>query len=224
MDIKVLVCDDDPKFRGLISDIVKKEGYHPIEAENGRQALDIFFKVDGIDLVILDVMMPVLDGWEALEELREYSDVPVIMLTALDDEHHEVSGLTKGANDYIGKPFGYKVFVARMDALLRNRKKELSETIEAGELTIEQPAHRVCVGGDDIELTRREYDLLMYLYRNNGRILTREQILNAIWGYEYDKDIRTIDTHIKTLRAKLGRCGEYIMTARGVGYMFEAKE
>lgn len=224
MDIKVLVCDDDPVMRGLVCDIIKKEGYVPVEADNGQKALDVFFESGDVDLVILDVMIPLLDGWETLEELRAYSDVPVIMLTALGDEQHEISGLKKGADEYVAKPFSYKVFVARMNTLLRKKKKQLLETIIIGELKIEQESHKVFVCEKEAELSRKEYELLVYLYRNKSRIVTREQILSAVWGYDYDRDIRTIDTHIKTLRAKLAHCGEYIKTARGIGYILEVPQ
>lgn len=224
MDIKVLVCDDDPVFRDLVCDIVKKEGYIPVEAEDGQQALDIFFASEDIDLVILDVMMPGLDGWETLKEIRDYSDIPVIMLTALGDERHEITGLKKGADEYISKPFSYMIFVARMNALLRKRKKDLLQTIIAGELIIEGMSHRVLVSGKEAHLSHKEYELLSYLYKNKNRIVTREQIICSVWGYDYEKDIRTVDTHIKTLRAKLGHCcGGYIKTARGTGYIFEVE-
>lgn len=221
MDIKILIVDDDSIFRELVCDIIKKEGYIPVEACDGQQALDIFFRSNDIELLILDVMMPIYDGWEVLKEIREHSDVPVIMLTALGDERHEVLGLKKGANDYISKPFSYEVFVARLNALLRKLKKERLDEIKIGEIRINQATHRVSVCDTEIELNRKEYSLLIYLIENKNRVLTREQILSNIWGYDFEGDIRTIDTHIKTLRAKLLSCGEYIKTVRGSGYMFE---
>lgn len=221
MDIKILVADDDPVFRELVCDIIKKEGYVPVEACNGQQAIDIFFGTQDIDLLILDVMMPLYDGWEVLKEIREHSEVPVMMLTALGDEKHEVLGLKKGADDYIAKPFSYELFVARLNTLLRKLKNERLTEITIGEIVVNQATHKVTVYDTEIELNRKEYGLLIYFTKNCNRVLTREQILCSIWGYDFEGDIRTIDTHIKTLRAKLGDCGEYIRTIRGSGYMFE---
>ncbi len=221
MDIKILVADDDPIFRELVCDIVKKEGYNPIQASDGQQTLDIFFSSNDIDLLILDVMMPEYDGWEVLKEIREHADVPVMMLTALGDEKHEVLGLKKGADDYIAKPFSYEIFVARLNTLLRKLKKERLIEMSIGEISINQEAHRVLVCDMEVELNRKEYSLLLYFIKNIHRVLTREQILCSIWGYDFEGDIRTIDTHIKTLRAKLSKCGQYIKTVRGSGYMFE---
>ena len=221
MDIKILVADDDPVFRELVCDIVKKQGFIPVEASDGLQAADIFFASNDIDLIVLDVMMPKQDGWAVLKEIRAYSEVPVIMLTALDDQYHEVLGLKKGADDYIAKPFSYEVFVARLQALLRKLKKERQEVLTVGDIQIDQAAHKVLIHGTEITLDRKEYYLLIYLVRNKNCIVTREQILSSVWGYAFEGDIRTIDTHIKTLRAKLADCGDYIKTARGVGYFFE---
>jgi two-component system, OmpR family, response regulator ResD len=221
MDIKVLVADDDLVLRSLVCDIIKKQGYIPIEAADGRQAVNIFFAAQDIDLIILDVMMPQQDGWAVLKEIREYADVPIIMLTALDDRQHEVMGLKKGADDYIAKPFSYEVFVARLNALLRKVKKERMEIIVAGDIQVDQMTHHVFIKGIETVLDRKEYYLLIFLLKNRKCILTREQILATVWGFDFDGDIRTIDTHIKTLRSKLGSCGEYIKTARGVGYFFE---
>ena len=224
MEIRILVADDDPIFRELVSDIIKKEGYQSIEASDGEQAINIFFGSNKIDLVILDVMMPVYDGWEVLKEIRERSDVPIIMLTALGDERHEVSGLEQGADDYIAKPFSYEIFVARINGILRKLKKNHQAMQTVGEIGIYQATHRVLVRDQEIELNRKEYNLLLYLVENENRILLREQVLNRIWGYDFDGDIRTIDTHIKTLRAKLGACGSYIKTVRGTGYLFEVHQ
>ncbi|MEI6530738.1 MAG: response regulator transcription factor [bacterium] len=224
MEIKILVADDDPVFRELVCDIIRKEGYIPVEASDGLQALDIFFASNDIDLLILDVMMPAYDGWKVLKEIREYSDVPIIMLTALGEERHEVLGFKKGADDYIAKPFSYEVFVARLNTLLRKLKKERLALIKVGRLTINQATRKVTVCDSEVELNRKEYSLLLYLLKNRNKVLTREQILCSIWGYDFDGDIRTIDTHVKTLRAKLLGCGEYIKTARGIGYMLEVEE
>ena len=223
-DIKILVADDDPVLRELVCDIIKKQGYKPVEAANGQQALDIFFGSKGIELLILDVMMPVYDGWEVLKEIREHSEVPVIMLTALGDEKHEVLGLKKGADDYIAKPFSYEVFVARLNTFLRKLKRERLAELIIGDLVINQSAYSVTAGGREVILNRKEYNLLLYLIKNSNRVLTREQILSSIWGYDFEGDIRTIDTNIKTLRAKLFDCGKYIKTVRGSGYMLKVDE
>ncbi|MCD1261250.1 response regulator transcription factor [Paenibacillus athensensis] len=222
MEIRILVVDDDTPMRNLVCDIVRKEGYIAIEAHDGQQALEKFYADQEIQLVILDVMMPVYDGWEVLRDIREGSDVPVMMLTALGDEHHEVVGLRHGADEYIAKPFSYKVFVARLNTLLRKVKKERGEELTLGGLTIRQSARQALVHLAEIELNHKEYNLLLYLALNAGRVLTREQILNHVWGYAFTGDERTIDTHIKTLRAKLDACGPYIKTIRGSGYMLQA--
>lgn len=221
MEIKILVADDDEVFRELVCDIIKKEGYVPIEACNGQEAVDIFFQCNDIDLIILDVMMPVCDGWEVLNSVREYSEVPIIMLTALGDERHEVLGLKKGADEYISKPFSYEIFLARLNTILRKVKKNRNEELIVGEIKINQGTHRVSIGDLEVDLNRKEYRLLIYFIKNKGRVLNREQILNSVWGYDFEGDIRTIDTHVKTLRAKLSKCGECIKTVRGSGYMFE---
>lgn len=221
MDIKILVADDDKVFRELVCDIIRKEGFFPVEAGDGQQAIEIFFGSKDIDLIILDVMMPLYDGWEVLKEIREHSDVPVIMLTALGDEKHEVFGFKKGADDYIAKPFSYEIFIARLNSLLRKLKNERLSEIIIGDIIINQGTHKVTACSLEIELNRKEYNLLIYFIKNRDRILTREQILCSIWGYDFEGDIRTIDTHIKTLRQKLSACGDYIKTVRGSGYMFE---
>lgn len=221
MEIKILIAEDDQIFRELVCDIIRKEGYIPIEACNGKEAIDVFFNLKDIDIIILDVMMPVYDGWEVLKEIREHSDIPVIMLTALGDEKHEVLGLNKGADDYISKPFSYEVFIARINNIVRKLKKEHFKDLIMGKIKINQETHKVSVDNLDVELNNKEYSLLTYFLKNCNRVLTREQILCNIWGYDFDGDIRTIDTHIKTLRAKLSNCGNYIKTVRGSGYMFE---
>lgn len=221
MEIKILVAEDDQIFRELVCDIIRKEGYIPIEACDGKEAIDVFFNLKDIDIIILDVMMPVYDGWEVLKEIREHSDIPVIMLTALGDEKHEVLGLNKGADDYIAKPFSYEVFIARINNMVRKLKKEHFKDLIMGKIKINQETHKVSADNLDVELNNKEYGLLIYFSKNCNRVLTREQILCNIWGYDFDGDIRTIDTHIKTLRAKLSNCGNYIKTVRGSGYMFE---
>ncbi|AOR23794.1 response regulator transcription factor [Clostridium taeniosporum] len=224
MDIKILIAEDDVVFRELICDIVRKEGYTPIEACDGKEAIDIFFGLNDIDLLILDIMMPIYDGIEVLKEIREKSDVPVIILTALDDEKNEVFGLEKGADDYIAKPFSYKVFTARLNKIVRKLNKEKVNEIVTGNIRINQEKHKVIANNLQVKLNNKEYSLLTYFIKNSERILSRDQILNKVWGYDFCGDIRTVDTHIKTLRAKLLECGKYIKTVRGSGYMFEGKD
>lgn len=224
MGIKILIAEDDDIFRDLVCDIAKNEGYIVVEACNGKEAIDIFFSSNDIDLVILDIMMPIYDGWEVLKEIREYSDVPVIMLTALGDEKHEVLGLKKGADDYITKPFSYEVFIARLNNIVKKIKKECSNEIIAGKIKIEQETHKVTVDNLDVKLNPKEYNLLNYFVKNINAVLTRDQILNKVWGYDFEGDIRTIDTHIKTLRSKLLNQGNCIKTIRGSGYMFEVEK
>jgi len=224
MNITILVADDDELMRDLVCDIIRKEGYSVVAASDGQQALDIFFGSNNIDLIILDVMMPAINGWDVLKEIREHSEVPIIMLTALGDIEHEVLGFKKGADDYISKPFSYEVIVARINALLRKLKKERLSTINCGPLEINQETMRVTIDNCDAGLNRKEFSLLIYFLRNKNRVLTRDQILNSVWGYDFDGDIRTIDTHVKTLRAKLLEGGKYIKTVRGTGYMFEVNE
>lgn len=190
----------------------------------GKKLLICFFNNNDIDLVILDVMMPVYDGWEVLKEIREKSEVPIIMLTALGDEKHEVLGLKKGADDYIGKPFSYEIFVARLNNIVKKVKKRFSDEIAVGNLRIYQRTHKVVIDDEEIKLNPKEYNLLLYLVGNANTVLSREQILDKVWGYNFDGDIRTIDTHIKTLRAKLSEQGDWIKTIRGSGYMFEVEK
>jgi len=223
MDIKILIAEDDSIFRDLVCDIVRKEGYISVEATDGKEAIDIFFGSKDIDLIILDVMMPIYDGWEVLKEIREHSDVPVIMLTALGDEKNEIFGLKEGADDYIAKPFSYEIFIARLNSLVKKIKKQQFSEIIAGKIKINPVTHKVIVNDLEVDLNRKEYSLLTYFVTNDNRVLTREQILDKVWGYDFDGDIRTIDTHIKTLRAKLLTYGNYIKTVRGSGYMFEVQ-
>lgn len=221
MDLKVMVADDDAIMRTLVCDILRKEKYIPLEAKDGQEALDIFFKHPDIDLIILDVMMPKYDGWEVLKEIRTHSEVPILMLTALADEKYEIKGLQKGADDYIAKPFSYEKLIARIDTLLRKVKIERSAEIVISNLTINQSAQLVHLSGIEIELSRKEYQLLLFFIRNSKQVIDREQLLNNIWGFDFDGDPRTVDTHIKTLRCKLKSCGEWITTVRGIGYRFE---
>jgi DNA-binding response OmpR family regulator len=221
MEIKILVAEDDPIFRQLIDDILTQKGYSVVGAANGKEALEKFFSVTDIALCILDVMMPIYDGWQVLEEIRLHSEVPVLMLTALADEKNEVRGLSSGADDYIGKPFSYPIFIARIEALLRKVRKKKTEGIKSGEITIEQGTHQVWSGDQEIKLNHKEYSLLIFLVKNQGIVLGRETILNHVWGYNFEGDIRTIDAHIKMLRNKLGDSSDYIKTVRGTGYLFE---
>ncbi len=221
MPVRVLVADDDPALRALICDIVRQQGYDPIEAADGKQAIDRFFSGAEPGLVILDVMMPVYDGWDVLKEIRAQSDVPVMMLTALDDEQSEVTGLKHGADDYLAKPFRYAVFVARLHALLRRTNREQNGTQRFGMLAIEPEKRRVTVGENEVILSNKEFLLLSLLTQNQGVVFSREKLLNKIWGFDFDGDERTVDTHIKTLRQKLLSCGEMIQTVRGAGYRFE---
>lgn len=224
MVINILVADDDAVLRQLISDIIKKQGYNPIEASNGKEAMEIFFSSINISLCILDVMMPIYDGWQVLEEIRERSDVPILMLTALSDERDEIKGLIGGADDYISKPFSYPILIARIESLLRKIKKQEKQIIELGKLIVNMETHSVLVDNKSIELNNKEFKLLNYLILNKGVVLSREKILEHIWGYDFDGDIRTIDAHIKMLRSKLQSCGKYIKTIRGTGYGFEVVE
>ncbi len=221
--IKILVVDDESRMRKLVRDFLVKKDYQVVEAADGQEALDIFYEQNDISLVILDVMMPKLDGKEVLKEIREYSKVPVIMLTAKGDERDELSGFELGADEYISKPFSPKILVARVDALLR-RSNLISEEekIEMGGIVLDKAAHKVSVDGTDIELSFKEFELLSYFMENQGIALSREKILNHVWNYDYFGDARTIDTHVKKLRSKMGKKGDLIKTIWGMGYKFEA--
>lgn len=218
---KILIADDEAVLRDLLQDILENEGYEVLTAQDGEEALELYFNTKDIDLIILDVLMPNVDGWKVLEEIREHSNVPIIMLTALGDSKNEIEGLKGGADDYVGKPFSYEVLIARVNAQFRRNNMEQTERLEMGEIVVDQQKHRVFVNGHLIQLNNKEYHLLLYLLRNRGIVLNREQIVNAIWGYDYEGSERTVDTHVKMLRAKLGMCGNYIKTMRGLGYCFE---
>lgn len=218
--MKILVADDDAALRRLISDILRKQGYEVCLAEDGDSAVNQFMKAKDISLVILDVMMPKRDGWDVLETIRSFSEVPVLMLTALGDEHHEIKGLTHGADDYIAKPFSYEVFIARVNALLRKTLKEQKQELRAGCIRVDQQLHNVYVNDESVILNNKEYRLLCYFIKNEGIVLTRDQLLENVWGFDFDGDVRTVDTHVKMLRAKLGSEGEQIQTVRGTGYVF----
>ena len=222
-DIKILVADDESRMRKLVSDFLSKKGYKIIEAADGAEAVDKFFEIKDIALVITDVMMPKMDGWEVLKEIREYSKVPVIMLTAKGDERDELQGFDLGADEYISKPFSPKILVARVDALLRRSNAQTEdEKIEINGIVLDQAAHSVKIDGKEVELSFKEFELLLYFMSNKGIALSREKILNNVWNYDYFGDARTIDTHVKKLRSKMGEKGECIKTIWGMGYKFEA--
>lgn len=220
--VKILVVDDEARMRKLVRDFLIKKDYEVIEAADGQEAVDIFFEQNDISLVILDVMMPKMDGWEVLKEIRAYSKIPVIMLTAKGDERDELKGFDSGADEYISKPFSPKILVARVDALLR-RSNLISEEekIETGGIIMDKAAHTVTIDDKQVELSFKEFELLTYFMENQGIALSREKILNHVWNYDYFGDARTIDTHVKKLRSKMGDKGDYIKTIWGMGYKFE---
>lgn len=224
-DVKILVVDDEERMRKLIRDFLVKNGYIVIEASNGEEAFSTFTNENDIKLIIMDVMMPKMNGYETSEEIRKISDVPIIMLTARSEEKDELRGFDVGVDEYITKPFNPKILVARVEAVLRRTNStETSSIVEAGGIVIDNAAHTVTVDGKFIELSFKEFELLEYFIANQGRALTRENILNRVWNYDYYGDARTIDTHVKKLRAKLGDKGKYITTIWAVGYKFEVKE
>ena len=223
--LRILVVDDESRMRKLVSDFLVKQEYEVLEAKDGEEALDIFFKQKDIALLILDVMMPKMDGWEVCREIRAYSKVPIIMLTAKGNEHDELQGFELGVDEYITKPFSPKILVARVEAILRRTNLLASEeAMEAGGIELNKSAHRVLIDGVDVELSYKEFELLAYFIENKGLALSREKILNNVWNYDYFGDARTIDTHVKKLRSKLGKKGELIKTIWGMGYTFEVNE
>ena len=219
---KILVVDDEARMRKLVNDFLTKSGYEVIEASDGEEAIDIFFEKNDIDMVVLDVMMPKMDGWQVLEQIRRFSTVPIIMLTARAEEKDELLGFKMGVDEYISKPFSPKILVARIEAILK-RNNNFEETIEIGGITIDKTAHQVIIEGENIELSYKEFELLSYFVANKGIALSREKILNSVWNYDYFGDARTIDTHVKKLRSKMGSKGEYIKTIWGMGYRFDAQ-
>ncbi len=219
---KILIADDEARMRKLVTDFLKKEGYAVSEAEDGRQALECFLRdPNNFNLVILDVMMPGYDGWTVCREIRKVSRVPVIMLTARSEESDELFGFDLGADEYITKPFSPLILVARVQALLRRVSGEAREILSFDGLEIDESGRVVRVLGDRVDLSPKEFELLLYLAANEGIALSREQILNAVWNFDYFGDARTVDTHIKKLRLKLGAKGDLIQTIRGLGYKFE---
>ncbi|MDD6208060.1 MAG: response regulator transcription factor [Clostridiales bacterium] len=219
--LKILVVDDESRMRKLVRDFLVRENYEVIEAGNGEEALDRFYEDKSIALIILDVMMPKMDGWQVCREIRKQSKVPVIMLTAKGDERDELLGFELGVDEYITKPFSPKILVARVGAILRRTSGAEEELIKAGEITLNKSAHQVMIGEKQIELSIKEFELLAYFMENQGIALSRERILNNVWNYDYFGDARTIDTHVKKLRSKLGEAGNYIKTIWGMGYKFE---
>jgi len=222
--LKILVVDDESRMRKLVKDFLVRNNYDVLEAEDGEQALDIFFSNKGINLIILDVMMPKMDGWQVCREIRQYSNVPIIMLTAKGDEKDELLGFELGVDEYISKPFSPKILVARVEAVLRRTAGLDDEVIEIGGITIDKAAHQVKIDGVPIDLSFKEFELLTYFVKNKGVALSREKILNNVWDYDYFGDARTIDTHVKKLRSKMGDKGKYIKTIWGLGYKFEVDE
>jgi two-component system, OmpR family, response regulator ResD len=221
MGKNILVADDEARMRKLVCDYLKKAGMATFEAANGREALDIF-ATQNIDLLVLDVMMPEFDGWAVCREIRKHSSVPVIMLTARGEEADELFGFDLGADEYVSKPFSPRILVARVQALLRRTEQQEPRPMRsAGNLVIDESAHYVYANQQIVEMTPKEFELLLFMVDNHGRALSREQILNAVWNYDYFGDMRTVDAHIKNLRLKLGPLGSYIQTVRGVGYRFE---
>lgn len=220
-NLKILVVDDEEKIRKLIKDFLVKKDYLVLEAEDGEKALDIFYENKDIALIILDVMMPKLNGFQVLRELRENSKIPVIMLTAKGEEADELMGFDLGADEYVTKPFSPKTLVARVGAILNRQQVKKEEVLSVGGIVIDKNAHIVTIDGKQIELSVKEFELLTFFVENQGIALGREKILNNVWDYNYFGDARTIDTHVKKLRSKMGDKGDYIRTIWGMGYKFE---
>lgn len=220
---KILVVDDESRMRKLVRDFLQRENFEVLEAGDGSEALDIFFENQDIALIILDVMMPKMDGWQVCREVRAYSKVPIIMLTARSDEKDELQGFELGVDEYISKPFSPKILVARVEAILRRTGKgqQDGEILEVGGIRLDKAAHMVEIDGKSIDLSYKEFELLAYFLENQGIALSREKILNNVWNYDYFGDARTIDTHVKKLRSKLGEKGELIKTIWGMGYKLE---
>ena len=222
--LKILVVDDESRMRKLVKDFLVKNNYEVVEAEDGSTALDIFFGQKDVALVILDVMMPKVDGWAVCKEIRAYSKVPIIMLTAKSDERDELLGFQLGADEYISKPFSPKILVARVEAILRRTNQvSTDEALDAGGIQLDKAAHIVLIDGRQVDLSYKEFELLSYFMENEGIALSREKILNSVWNYDYFGDARTIDTHVKKLRSKMGNKGKLIKTIWGMGYKFEVE-
>ena len=222
--LKILVVDDESRMRKLVKDFLTKKNFQVLEAGNGEEAMDIFYEEKDIALIILDVMMPKMDGWQVCREIREHSKVPIIMLTARSEERDELQGFNLGVDEYISKPFSPKILVARVEAILRRSNAVSSDLIEIGGIRIDKAAHQVTIDGQNIDLSYKEFELLTYFVENQGIALSREKILNNVWNYDYFGDARTIDTHVKKLRSKMGEKGDYIRTIWGMGYKFEVSD
>ena len=222
--IKILVVDDESRMRKLVRDFLEREGFRVLEASDGLEAMELFYQDKDIALLILDVMMPNMDGWQVCREVRQTSKIPIIMLTARSEERDELQGFELGVDEYISKPFSPKILVARVTAILRRvNALDAGQVVDAGGITIDKAAHQVKIHDKEIELSFKEFELLSYFVENQGIALSREKILNHVWNYDYYGDARTIDTHVKKLRSKLGAKGEYIKTVWGLGYKFEAE-
>ncbi len=222
--LKILVVDDESRMRKLVKDFFSVKGFTVVEASNGEEAVDVFFEQKDIVLIVLDVMMPKMDGWETLKTIRKYSQVPIIMLTARGEERDELRGFDLGVDEYISKPFSPKILVARVEAILRRSNSVPADEMEIGGICIDKAAHQVSIDGKNIELSFKEFELLAYFLENQGIALSREKILNNVWNYDYFGDARTIDTHVKKLRSKMGEKGDYIKTIWGMGYKFEVSQ
>lgn len=221
---KILVVDDESRMRKLVRDFLTKQGFEVLEAGDGEATLDIFYADKDIALLILDVMMPKMDGWQVCREIRSHSKVPIIMLTARGDERDELLGFELGVDEYISKPFSPKILVARVEAILRRTSQtDADGVLRAGGVEINKVSHIASIDGEPMELSYKEFELLAYFMENQGIALSREKILNSVWNYDYFGDARTIDTHVKKLRSKMGEKGEYIKTIWGMGYKFEVE-
>ena len=221
--LKILVVDDESRMRKLVKDFLIKSNYDVLEAGDGEEAEQIFFREKDIALIILDVMMPKLDGWQVCEDIRAYSKVPIIMLTARADEKDELKGFELGVDEYVSKPFSPKILVARVEAILRRTNQAAkAEVLSYGGIEVDKSAHQVFIDGQPVELSYKEFELLSYFVENKGIALSRERILNSVWNYDYFGDARTIDTHVKKLRSKMGAKGDMIKTIWGMGYKLEA--
>ncbi|MBQ9438110.1 MAG: response regulator transcription factor [Lachnospiraceae bacterium] len=225
MALKILVADDEERIRRLLRDYLKREGYEVLEAPDGEAAINLFYETQDLSLIILDIMMPKMNGLEVLKEIRdsgENGNVPVILLTARTSERDQLAGFDSGADEYVEKPFSPRVLIARVNAILKRRKQEVPAKIEFSDLMMDTDAREVYSYGKQVELSYKEFELLKYFMENTGRALSREKILAAVWDYDFFGDERTVDTHVKKLRSKLGSAGEHIKTVWGMGYKFEA--
>lgn len=219
--LKVLVVDDESRMRNLVKDFLVKSGFEVVEAEDGEQAVDVFYADKDISLIILDVMMPKMNGYDVCRTIRKDSKVPIIMLTAKSEEQDELAGFNLGVDEYISKPFSPKILVARVEAILRRTNAIGNDKLEYEGIEVDKAAHYVRIDGEEVELSYKEFELLTYFIENKGIALSREKILNNVWNYDYFGDARTIDTHVKKLRSKMGEKGDYIKTVWGLGYKFE---